>query len=437
MSICDGRTVRDLLGNAFHEILIQAGHELTIFTEAVLVPEFVDAWSRPEIRFRRLLPCQGLQRAKRLMQLRMIAGKKWLPGSNRFFRRVEQRFGMSSRSEYITALQEDNINAYLATHINLPREQELLQSARRLKIPTVGLVRSWDNIFKGLRARPERIAVWNEVNKTEAIDFENYCEDEITIVGAPQFDGYFQDETCSREEFMQRHNLDPNRRLILFATLGHFIPDFDESCWMEMLMKAIDSGQVEGRPQVICRLHPWSHNSHFARFASHPDVRMSAVDKYYPSLGWSMSREDVVEMANMIQHSDLVITPGSTVAIEAAIFDRPTLIPVFHPFQPEMAQEYFNTWILGKHFKHLVDENLVRIIFDKAQYAEDINRCFTHPNWYASARAELRRTYVAFDDGRSTERLAKLLMSMSECPTESLEKKPARTPSGVVVDSNV
>ena len=412
ISICDGRTVRDLFCNGLHEELIDAGHRLTIFTEAFNVPEFVNEWQREEIRFRRLLPIQNSKRAKRMMQLRVIAGRRWIPGSRQVLRRLEQKYAVSSRAEYLTALQEDGVTALLATHVHLPREQELMRTATKLRIPTVGLVRSWDNIHKGLRTRPDTLAVWNEINRGEAIALEDYSKDQIEIVGAPQFDGYFQQSTSSRDEFMDRMGLDPNRPLILFASVGCFNPDMDETCWMEALVNAIDNGDIKGKPQVICRLHPWSHVSHFQRFARHPDIQFSFVDKYYPSLGWTMSTSDVAEMANMIQHSDVIITPGSTVAIEAAIFDRPTVIPVFHPYQPELAESRFRIWAFTKHFKYLLDNKLVHITFDQAKYIEDINRGLDDPSWFAAERETLRETYVPFRDGSSTKRLARLLSSV-------------------------
>jgi len=436
ISICDGRTVRDLFCNGLLDAIIEAGHRLTIFTEAVNTPEFVNEWKREEIRFRRLLPCRNLKRAKRLMQLRVIAGRKWIPGSRQMLRRLEQRYAMLSRPEYLTALQEDGITGLLATHVHLPREQELVRSATQLRIPTVGLVRSWDNIHKGLRTRTDTLAVWNEINHREAIELEDYTTDEIEIVGAPQFDGYFRQLPTSREEFMKSMRLDPNRPLILFASLGCFDPDMDETCWMEALLNAIDSEEVKGQPQVICRLHPWSNLGHFQRFANRDYVRFSFADKYYPSLGWTMSSEDVADMASMIRHADVVITPGSTVTIEAAIFDRPTVVPMFHPYQPELAESRFRTWVYSKHFKYLLDQKLVHITYDQSDFVGDINRCFDDPSWFAAERETLRETYVPFQDGRATQRLANLLSSVST-PTAELRKTQPTKSLDVPSESSV
>ena len=60
-----------------------------------------------------------------------------------------------------------------------------------LGIPTLGIVRSWDNVYKGIRRRPQQLAVWNTVNRDELLDLEGYRPDQVHIIGSPQFDPYF------------------------------------------------------------------------------------------------------------------------------------------------------------------------------------------------------------------------------------------------------
>ena len=146
------------------------------------------------------------------------------------------------------------------------------------------------------------------------------------------------------------YQLDPDRPIILFASLGYFFPGFDETVWMDVLLDLLDSGALPSETQIICRLHPWSRLEHFQKYAAHPQVRLSFIDRYWPALTWYMTRDDVVAIGNTLRHADVVITPGSTMTLEAAIFDTPTLVPIFHRYQPEWARDYFATWVLGKHF---------------------------------------------------------------------------------------
>ena len=126
-----------------------------------------------------------------------------------------------------------------------------------------------------------------------------------------------------------------------------------------------------------------------------------------------MNKEKVIMMANMINHSDLVISPGSTVLLESAIFDRPTLFPMFHDFQPERASAYFNQWVLGKHFERIKNLDLVPIIDDSKHFSSMINKSFENPNWYSDQRKQLVRDYIQFTDGNSTKRLADTVLDLA------------------------
>lgn len=331
----------------------------------------------------------------------------------------EKRF-YPPREEYVTAFRRIGPSLLLTTNAHLPREAELISTARALGIPTLGIVRSWDNVFKGIHCRPDRLAVWNEINRQELIDIEGYRPGSVDIVGSPQFDPYFaSDGVWSREKLAYRFGLDAARPIILFATLGYFLPGFDETCWMDTLAELLDRNSIEGRPQIICRLHPWSRLEHFEKYASHPDIRLTYVKRYWPSLTWYMTRDDVNEVGNMLRHADVVITPGSTITLEAAIFDRPTLVPIFHQYQPERAKDYFDTWVLGKHFGRIERLGLAPIIRRSEDFAPAINRCLREPEWYKEQRAMLVRDYVHFTDGCSTQRLVELALRIARNGTRA------------------
>src|SRR5690606_29255115 len=150
--------------------------------------------------------------------------------------------------------------------------------------------------------------------------------------------------------------LDLERPVLLFATLGQFNQQIDETNPLERLLEAIDTGQIPGRPQVVLRLHPWSRAAYFARFASRPDVRLSRYENYVPGLGWTPTREETILAGNLLRHADVLLSPGSTMCIEAAIFDTPTVVPVFNDYMPEQFAAYFESTWLQQHFRRLRDQ---------------------------------------------------------------------------------
>src|ERR1700682_2157631 len=67
-----------------------------------------------------------------------------------------------------------------------PGDANLIATARRRGIPTLGSVRSWDNILKHLRTRPDALTVWNATNVREAVEVDRFRPARVTQVGAPQ-----------------------------------------------------------------------------------------------------------------------------------------------------------------------------------------------------------------------------------------------------------
>ena len=66
----------------------------------------------------------------------------------------------------------------------------LIRQAKHTNVPSVGMVRSWDNCYsKGiLKAIPDTVIVNNETLKRELVDIHGIDEDIIYPVGVPQYD---------------------------------------------------------------------------------------------------------------------------------------------------------------------------------------------------------------------------------------------------------
>ena len=143
-----------------------------------------------------------------------------------------------------------------------------------------------------------------------------------------------------------------------------------------------------------------------------PDVRISYITGYIPTLGWTMTRDDVIFMANLLRHSDVVVSSGSTVTIETAIFDTPTVVPIFHSYQPELGKQLYDQ-VLSRHFKRLAALDLVPFIREPDDLITAINRCLSDRGWYQVQRAQLVKDYIHYTDGLSTQRLADLILKFA------------------------
>ncbi len=408
LSITEGRVIRDLFENGFLDMLHEHKADVVCFTPASRVSQFLKQWSQPGVAFCPI-PLYDLdvtlQRSLKVRDLMLRRGRFLLP----LWRRSVSKITLPD-PEIIEKMRGAQLA--VSTHPMFHTEFPVYRAAVKLNIPTLGVLRSWDNLYKGLRIMPETLAVWNEVNRQEAVRLMGYKPDQVKVVGGAQFDPYFDPNAVwTRKQFASYFQLETSRPVIVLATLGAFLHLYDETYLVDWLLQEIENGNIPGRPQVVIRLHPASKLEHFQKYLSHPDVRISFIQGYIPTLGWTMTRNDVVVVANLLRHADLVISPGSTITIEAAIFDTPTIVPLFHTYQPELGKRQYD-FHLRNHFKRLHDLDLVPFANTPEELLQMVNRLLIDKSWYRKQRAQLVREYIQYTDGCSTKRLVDLIMKV-------------------------
>ena len=224
---------------------------------------------------------------------------------------------------------------------------EYLKAARQLGLRTGICVASWDNLTsKGLlRFVPERVFVWNETQRREAVELHGIPADRVVATGAARFDDWFaQRPSTSREEFTRKLGLDPTRPYLLYLCSSGFVaPDevASVSRWIEALRSAADerlrSAGVVVRPHPK-RLEPW-RGADLSRFGN-------AV--VWPRDGSPLEPAEArADFYDSVAHSAAVVGVNTSAMLEAAIAGK----SVYTLVSPEFAQEG------TLHFHYLLHEN--------------------------------------------------------------------------------
>jgi len=417
IALTEGRLVRDLLENDLLDFLADGGARVTLATPADRVPSFTARWNRDGLRFVHLFQTRDHPWLSRAVKVRKRLAASWPRPCLQAWLNLEHRLLFKLRPEYAQLLVEDRPNLVVATNATPPTESELVFAARRAGIPTLGVVGSWDRLHKFLYTRTEHLSVWSDLNRDESFQMEGYEPTKVHVTGPTQLDAYFgEDVNCSRESTCVAEGLDPARPYIFLATAGSFVPAYDETYLLEWLLSQIGSGALPRDLQVLCRLHPFSRLEYFLPYAADPRVKLSHMG-YIPTLGASMTRREVVQFGNLVRHAAAVVTPGSTLTLEAAIFDTPTVVPVFHSYQAELCERYYRTRVFGRHFRRIQEQNLVPIVHGAEELLSGVRRCLKEPAWYRDQRARLVRDYIQFTDGKSTRRLASLILQLAGAPS--------------------
>ena len=140
------------------------------------------------------------------------------------------------------------------------RQSEWVRAARRLGIGTLLCVYSWDNLTsKGLmHAMPDRVAVWNDAQRREAIDLHGAEDSSILVTGAWPYDHWFGWRVSrSRDELCRELGLPGKRPMILYVCSSRFIAERERPTvvrWVHALRSSSDPRVANAN--VIVRPHP-------------------------------------------------------------------------------------------------------------------------------------------------------------------------------------
>jgi CDP-glycerol glycerophosphotransferase (TagB/SpsB family) len=130
-----------------------------------------------------------------------------------------------------------------------------------------------------------------------------------------------------------------------------------------------------------------------------------------------MTRDEVDEMSNFLAHSDLVITPASTLAVEAPIFDTPTIVTFFNTVSSELLSKVARTGWLERHFRRVQKNDWLPLAFSPEDLLSMMKRSLKDRSWYREGRRQLVDEVVTFRDGKSYERVAAFIDQ--HCPAPS------------------
>jgi hypothetical protein len=133
---------------------------------------------------------------------------------------------------------------------------EYLKAARALGIRTGICVASWDNLTgKGLlRFVPDRVFVWNDIQRDELESMHGISPDRVVLTGAQRFDDWFDRRpSTTPEEFKTKVGLRADQPYVLYLCSSQFIAP-DEVSFVRRWLAALRTKLPE--IGVLIRPHP-------------------------------------------------------------------------------------------------------------------------------------------------------------------------------------
>jgi hypothetical protein len=207
-----------------------------------------------------------------------------------------------------------------------------LRAAQEAGIRTALCVGSWDHLSSKslIRAWPDRVFVWNETQKREAIELHGVPAERIAVTGAQCFDQWFDRQPSrSRVDFCQRLRLDPDKAIILWVCSSLFRGSPLEADLVENWVQRV-RGSEDPRVRdanILIRPHP-QRSDEWCR------VDLSDFGRVAVRGGNPVDEDGKAAYFDALFHSAVVVGLNTSALIEAGIVGRPVLSIVERKYAP-------------------------------------------------------------------------------------------------------
>lgn len=231
---------------------------------------------------------------------------------------------------------------------------DYLKSAKSMGIKNALCVGSWDNLTnKGLiRIEPDRVIVWNDIQKSEAVDLHGITPSNVVITGAQCFDEWFERKpSTTKDEFHHKVGLPLGKQIILYLCSSPFVSANNEAKFVEEWIKKIrDSSDSKLRDAgILIRPHPlnteqWKNvdSSHLGNVVIFPQQGSVPIEESAKS-----------DFFDSLHHCSAVVGLNTSAFIEAGILGRPSY--------SILCPEFKNTQEGTLHFHYLVEGGLLHV----------------------------------------------------------------------------
>ncbi len=202
-------------------------------------------------------------------------------------------------------------------------QPDYMRASRALRVPAALCVWSWDHLSSKalIRDMPDRVFVWNDVQRREAVRLHRVPSRRVVVTGAQCFDQWFQREPSrTRERFCAQLGLPVDRPYVLYVGSALFRGSPSEADfvmrWIAHLRASADP--LVSAAAVLVRPHP-------QRMSEWDGVNVGALRDVVLWGGNPVTESARADYFDSLAHSAVVVGLNTSAFLEAAIAGRPVL----------------------------------------------------------------------------------------------------------------
>ena len=339
---------------------------------------------------------------ERLRSEPMIYDRFVLPG-------LLEELGNNDSLEAVIAQESPRLILFPITGVE-STGYELIKLSRRYDFRTLFLINGWDNLSSKtvFGALPDYMGLWGPQALNDAERIHGLSRERGVLLGCARYEPYFGDRATSESPFPFRY------ALFAGATTA-----CDELTPLRLLDEELTRSGVEDL-RVVYRPHPWRESRvcddlFEAKNFKHTILDPQLQDAYYSN---KRSKQESVSSKTMpslgyypklLNHASLVISPMSSMTLEAALFNVPTIILAhddgIHKIPGSLQAQYQHfdggREVIGWHF---VDD-LGRLPSTLMKVYELTRQDTPSKRHFAPSLARSMEPYILMDERSYAERL--------------------------------
>lgn len=287
-----------------------------------------------------------------------------------------------------------------------PQDVVWLACARRFSVRAVVVDLPWNYLDDRMFSppRPATICVWSERMAKHLEERFNVARDQIRVTGCLRYDSFAKPpRVLPREEFLRSIGADPGRKAIVYFLSGaHWHPHQHEVA--KLVLTSIRSGTIAENPQLIVRFGPHERGVRDA---------FQALAREYPDdmvFDWAEETPGMDRVLNLLFHSDISLSIFSSLALDAAILDKPMFYTGFSGFPVPYKDDAAIARIYEFDFvRRALGTGGVRVAYDTSSFLSLLNESLKNPQQDKEGRKELVRHFLGTIDGKAGERIARII----------------------------
>lgn len=391
-----------------------------------MLRRFVVVTDTTDLRFREVIESKLFDATLLGMsgQLAFVNFVRRAPGVGRFLTWLEKQLYVTHAHD--EKFREQGVSCVLTPgmgNFGFWNEGNFAHEAQRMGIPVFTAITNYDNIVNmGYRGfDPVCMAVWSKQMADEAIRLHKFPARRLEITGPVQYDRFMMPLPKSRVEFLKSLHLNPSKKTILFAggvNINHYFDIYrvfveqKEKVWREpfnLVVRPYPHIKLLGSPawQVLEDLFRKA-----SAYISNPGS-IDATGDRTAELRMDLAFDEGPDELNyLLRYSDVMVNYFSTIGLEAAICDLPTIHVGFDPYT------FGLRFSVTTSFLQRQTHNRRPLRLAAARVAKNEKELFNALNDYLNDRTlerDARRAYAESEcgelDGKSGSRLVNMIKS--------------------------